>query len=84
MTIGEYDALFRPFSVQEIKDVFDSMESLKASGPDGFQTIFFQKNWEMVSFEVAMEVISILEGKGVPKMLNKTLLVLIPKVENPD
>lgn len=58
------------------------MGSLKAPRPDGFQSLFYKKNWAtMVSKVYEIEV---LEGKGLPPTLNDTYLVLISKREHPE
>ncbi|PKI54066.1 hypothetical protein CRG98_025560 [Punica granatum] len=66
-------------TTEEICRALFSMSPLRASGPDGFQAFFYQKNWETVHsslFEYVKEVFE--EGKFVAEM-NSTLLVLIPK-----
>lgn len=60
------------------------MGSLKAPGPDGFQDLFYQKNWDVVAPSVYAMVLSVLQGKGLPPSLNETFLVLIPKLDKPE
>ncbi|XP_074271727.1 uncharacterized protein LOC141595661 [Silene latifolia] len=40
--------LTRPYTEAEIEGVIHNMGALKAPGPDGFQALFYQKNWEVV------------------------------------
>lgn len=40
------NALLAPISVAEVEKVVFSMGSLKTPGPDGFNGLFYQKNWE--------------------------------------
>ncbi|PON31291.1 hypothetical protein PanWU01x14_370990 [Parasponia andersonii] len=44
--------LLTPFIDKDIKTVVFRMGPAKASGPDGFQTIFYQKNWSIVGGRV--------------------------------
>lgn len=83
-SLPDWEALMRPYSRTEIETVVKNMGALKAPGPDGFQALFFQKNWDMVSDNVYQLASNVLEGKGMSKRLNDTHIVLIPKVENPE
>jgi len=55
----------------------------KAPGVDGFNAGFFQTHWELVKPGVVKVVLTFLNGGDLPEEVNKTLLVLIPKVSNP-
>lgn len=59
------------------------MEGLKAPGPIGMIATFYQKYWGVVGKSVVASVLSFFECGHMLKELNKTLLVLIPKVKNP-
>ncbi|XP_074266442.1 uncharacterized protein LOC141589715 [Silene latifolia] len=72
------------YSRTEIDNVIMHMESLKAPGPDGFQALFYQKQWDIVRRDVYDMVMKALEGKGMPAALNDTHIVLIPKVPAPE
>lgn len=56
------------------------MSPLKAPGPDGFQPIFFQHFWNIVGANVIKVALNCLNEGILPKEVNKTLIVLIPKV----
>lgn len=56
---------------------------MKAPGPDGFQVIFYQKNWAIVAPNIYNMALEALEGHGLPQSINDTFLVLIPKNDNP-
>lgn len=60
------------------------MAPYKALGPDGFQACFYQSNWELMEVQVVELIRSILDGRSMPLELNRTLLVLIPKIPNPE
>lgn len=77
-------ALCKPFTHIEIEEVVKSLGALRAPGPDGFQALFFQKNWDLVKDSVIKTVMSVLEGKGMPEHLNDTHIVLIPKTDHPE
>lgn len=59
------------------------MIAYKASGPDGFQPIFFQKFWHSIGKEVWDLVASAFASGHIDHRLAKTLIVPIPKVDNP-
>lgn len=82
----DWQMLTRRYTRSKIDEVIKSMGSLKAPGPDGFQAIFYQKQWELIKPNVYDMVLDVLEGKGLPATVNETFLVLIPKIdrhENP-
>ncbi|XP_039013267.1 uncharacterized protein LOC120142853 [Hibiscus syriacus] len=60
------------------------LDPSKAPGIDGFQAYFFQKNWEIVGKDVCQVVMEAFRTGCVPAELNRTLLVLIPKVASPE
>lgn len=84
--LSEYDRwkLDRDFTPLEIYDVVKNMGSLKAPGPDGFQALFYQKNWHLVAPSVCEMALRVLKGNGIPQNLNSTFIALIPKVDVPD
>ncbi|KAF7112657.1 hypothetical protein RHSIM_RhsimUnG0205200 [Rhododendron simsii] len=60
------------------------MGSLKALGPDGFPGVFFQKYWDQVKDSVCSMVKDFFEGSANIEKLNKTNVVLIPKIPHPE
>jgi hypothetical protein len=69
-----------PFVVEEVKNALFEMYPTKAPGPDGFPAHFFQRNWELCEEEVTKAVLRILSGEESPEVVNKTFIVMIPKV----
>ncbi|GJS98847.1 reverse transcriptase [Tanacetum coccineum] len=61
-----------------------ALGALKAPGKDGFPGPFFQRYWHIVGDSVIMAVKQFFEAGIMPPMLNKTLVVLIPKVPCPE
>ena len=77
------ESFVRPFTMEEIKTALFQMAPLKASGPDGFNSCFFQKNWDIVGPEVCKAILFSLTNVVIDKELNLTFTALIPKVKNP-
>lgn len=79
--ISKLDKLSRPLGTCEVLNAIKSMKAFQAPGPDGFQPLFFQRYWELVSENVIRLVGDVLAGRDFPEGLNN--LVLIPKVDVP-
>lgn len=69
---------------EEIVMALRSMKPYKAPGPDGLHAGFFQQFWPTVGSLVKKEVRQIFATKKMPENLNKTHLVLIPKIQGPE
>ena len=72
------------YTEEEIKEALDGMGDLKAPGADGMPAIFFKRYWSTVGEQVVSEVLHVLRGGRMPEGWNDTIVVLIPKVQNPD
>jgi hypothetical protein len=75
--------LDRPFTAEEVERALFQMSPHKAPGPNGFRAGFFQKHWALVKDSVVEAVLGFLNGGAMSEEVNKTVLVLIPKVANP-
>lgn len=80
---GMKETLINLISFQEVKDAAFDMGALKAPGPDGFQGVFYYRFWQQIHAEVQGTVADFLRGASNPSALNKTNLVLIPKILEP-
>ena len=72
-------ALCKPFTDEEISDALFQIGPLKAPGPDGFPTRFFQRNWELLRDEVIGAVREFFTSGVMPEGPNTTAIVIIPK-----
>jgi hypothetical protein len=72
-----------PFTCEEVKTALFEMYPTKAPGPDGFPAHFFQRHWSVCGEEVTGAVLRVLAGQDSPGCVNKTFIVLIPKVASP-
>jgi hypothetical protein len=75
--------LDREFTVEEVEAALFMMHPSKAPGVDGFNAALFQRHWETLKASITTTVLGFLNGGDLPEEINKTLLVLIPKVANP-
>lgn len=71
------------FSAEEIKAALFGMEGSKAPGPDGFQAMFSQQNWEIVGEDILEVCQNVLNGTRSAHEINATHIVLIPKKKSP-
>jgi hypothetical protein len=77
------DMLERLFTEEEVESVLFQMAPNKAPGVNGFNAGFFQTHWQLVKPCVVSAVLGFLNGGELREDVNKTLLVLILKVSNP-
>ena len=70
--------------MEEIKSALFQMGPLKAPGPDEVHALFFQSQWETVGESICKFIRGMFDGDPIPADLNRTLIVLIPKVEKPE
>lgn len=73
-----------PFSSSEVTTTLSNMAPLKSPGPDGLPPIFFQKYWSIIGSDVTSCVLNFLNNNTLPRMLNFTFIMLIPKIDNPN
>uniref|UniRef100_A0A8R7VBS1 Reverse transcriptase domain-containing protein n=1 Tax=Triticum urartu TaxID=4572 RepID=A0A8R7VBS1_TRIUA len=73
----------KPLTDQEISDALFQIGPLKAPGPDGFPARFFQRNWGVLKEDIIHAVKKFFHTGTMPEGVNDTVIVLIPKVKNP-
>jgi hypothetical protein len=78
------DELCKGFIDKEISDALFQIGPLKASGPGGFPTCFFQRNWGMLKEDVVRTVKGFFDLGHMPVGVNNTTIALIPKKEEPE
>ena len=83
ISANDRDKLARPFSPCEVYAALKDMQPFKASGPDGFQPVFYQRFWNLVQPNVTQLASDVLSGCSFPDGLNDAYLVLISKVDSP-
>jgi len=71
------------YTREDVTEAINHMHPLKAPRLDGLPSLFFQKYWHIVRWEVQDLVLKILNDNEDPHEINKTFLVLIPKGKNP-
>lgn len=77
------ETLLKTFAEDEVEEALNSIGDLKAPGPDGMPSIFYKRFWDLVGDHVKSEVLAVLNGGPMPEGWNDTVIVLIPKVKNP-
>lgn len=75
--------LLQQFTETDVANAVKSTTPLKAPGVDGFPVIFFQRYWHIIGKEISTYCLSILHGQTEIGDINKTRIVLIPKVDKP-
>ncbi|XP_057425948.1 uncharacterized protein LOC130719340 [Lotus japonicus] len=76
--------LMEPFHEEEIKEAVFHLGSMKAPGIDGLNGLFYQKQWNTIKEDVIAAVTELFSTGYLPDSINETLVVLTPKVPNPE
>ncbi|KAG8490242.1 hypothetical protein CXB51_015567 [Gossypium anomalum] len=84
LSLSEVSFLESDISNEEIKRALFDMAPLKAPGSDEYHALFFQDQWDNVGGDMCQWVKEIFAGRQIEQGLNNTLIVLIPKKENPE
>jgi exonuclease III len=71
--------LIREPTLEEVTTALSQMEPMKAPGPDGFPTCFFQDHWAVVGPKIVKAVSDFFRYGLFDEELNFTHIVLIPK-----
>ena len=72
------------FQAWEVECAIKQMAALKALGPDGMPSLFFQNYWELVKGDITNTILSFLNSGSLPSPINHTFVTLIPKIKNPE
>lgn len=59
------------------------MGASKAPGPDGLTAGFYPHHWELLGPGVSTMVLDFVNSGEMPHSINKTTIVLIPKIKHP-
>ena len=83
--ITEQDSinLCKEVSTEEILSILKKMDPNKTPGTDGLNSNFFINYWGLVGDNITSIIKSFFSNGNLPPDLNETLIVLIPKKENP-
>lgn len=77
------ERLLKQFTEEEIINAIKLLAPLKAPGVDGFPALFFQRYWHIIGLEVSQFCLSVLHGHSDIGDINKTRIILIPKIDKP-
>ena len=76
--------LDKPYTSEEVGEATRQMAPLKAPGPDGIPSLFYQTYWTDVGMDVIQAVLSSLNSRSILKSINHTFITLIPTIQNPE
>jgi hypothetical protein len=78
------ERLIAQFTAEDVRKAVFSIGDLKALGPDGLHALFYKKFWNLVGTDITSAVLQAINDRVIPSGWNETIVVLIPKVENPE
>ncbi|XP_021864500.2 uncharacterized protein [Spinacia oleracea] len=84
ITASCLEELNKPFTMKEIRDAMFHIHVSKSPGPDGFSAEFFKTYWNTVGGLVTKSITRFFETGYLLKEWNQSLLVMIPKIPNPE
>lgn len=77
------DFLNALFTEEDIRYALFQIFPTKAPRPDGLSALFFQHFWNVIKDKTLVNCLSILNHRSSTRALNRTNIVLIPKVKLP-
>lgn len=80
VTLDMKESLAAEVKEDDIREAVFSLGATKAPGPDGFNGLFFQKNWDTVKEDLVVAVQEFFRHGGLPSDINETIVTLVPKV----
>jgi hypothetical protein len=72
-----------PFTAAEIDSIINNLPNGKSPGPDGFNSNFMKKCWQIISHEFYDLCTRFYENNICLQSINGSYIVLIPKKDNP-
>ena len=78
------EELLRRISTTEIKKVVFSLRALKAPRGDGLNSLFYHTHWDDIGQDMSTIVQCFFQIGELLEEVNKTQVVLIPKVHEPE
>lgn len=76
--------LTKDFTMEEVRTTLRQMQPTKAPGLDGMSSIFYQKYWDIVGFDVTNMVLNVLNTNASLSDIDNTYITLVPKVRMPN
>lgn len=67
---------------EESLNIIKHLPKHKSPGPDGFSAEFFLATWKVIGPDVCTAVLSFINSSSPPRIVNSTVLALIPKAHN--
>lgn len=80
---SDQELLIRPVIGDEIRKALWSINGDKAPGPAGYNSMFYQRNWEVVGQDLIDAVTAFFANGYILKEWNATAISLVPKVSSP-
>ncbi|KHN39948.1 Retrovirus-related Pol polyprotein LINE-1, partial [Glycine soja] len=72
-------SLLSPITKQDVWNVISGMDNNKALGPDGYNTLFFKKAWNIIGDDIFVVVNEFFMSGKLLKQIHHALIALIPK-----
>ena len=83
VSLEKNESLVAPFSKEKFTKAIKPMHPEKSPGPNGLNPGFYQRFWPLIGDQIFSAALQWLSTGAFPLGLNNTLIVLIPKCENP-
>jgi hypothetical protein len=81
--MSDLQQLVEPFSTEDIDSIVSNLPAGKSPGPDGFNTDFMKKCWQIISPKFFELCVGFYDNSIYLQSINGSHIVLIPKKDNP-